>query len=45
MLIGTSLAALIAFSIARRTGRGLNFFKEEGSGDDAAWRKVSVLLR
>jgi hypothetical protein len=44
MLTGTSLAALIAFSIARRTGGGLDFFqKVEGGGDDAAWRKVYPL--
>ena len=44
MLTGTSLAALIAFSIARRTGGGMDFFREEGGGDDATWRKVKVLL-
>ena len=40
MLAGTSVAALIAFSIARRTGGGLDLFQKEGGGDDAAWRKV-----
>ncbi len=44
MLTGTSLAALIAFSIARRTGSGMDFFKGEGGGDDAAWKKVTSWL-
>ena len=45
MLTGTSLAALIAFSIARRTGGGMDFFKGEGGGDEATWKKVNVVLQ
>lgn len=41
MLIGSTLAAFIAFTIARRSGNGENFLTEsEGGGSDAQWKQV-----
>ena len=41
MLTGTTLAAVVAFTIARRTGGGQSFLAEEGGDSDAKWRQVS----
>ena len=44
MLIGSTLAAVVAFTVARKSGSGENFLAEsEGDGSDAQWKQVRTI--